>query len=738
MLFDNSIGRRKEAHKALAAADVARDARDWATAARTYRKVLDFTPERADIFVQYGHALKESGNLDAAEEAYRRAIALDGDVADFHLQLGHALKLLGRIDEARESYRRAHELVPELAAAAAELLALDPDFTLSQIERAQCIAIDLSDVFLYLRHHPTLHHPTLSGIQRVQIGLAQALLSLRGEKRDLTFIVDAGDLGTYVALRMEAIPRIFTELSREQVSHARLLQVMSEEVGLASLFTATRGDIVVVVGAFWAIADAVQRYAAVKRAGGRLVVVIHDLIPITHPEYCDRSLTEVFTASCAHVLQIADFVLTVSDYSGRQVASYLAARNIQTAPAIRTLRLAHTLPAAKVSRAPAPSGSSTISRLIAKPFVLYVSTIEIRKNHALLFRIWKQLIAKHGAAQVPRLIFVGRPGWQVDALMEQLENTRRLDGAIVMLHGLSDVELATLYKHALFTAFPSFEEGWGLPIGEGLTHARPCLASNTSSIPEVVGDFALYADPFNFNESFELYERMIFDAAGREALANRIKASFQPRTWADVARDFMELINRNLKPSDNCKALVPIPKIKAGRLTYVGHRGDMSAFVRHGIGELVYFLFQEGWGAIEDFGRWMIRRVASLEFGVDGNLGTEALLILNVTTPTWLSSATTVTVTVNGRRFGPGRLPQGQLSRLAFRCPVPDSRIFARFEVDGEIAMGSDPRQISYGLTSFAYARLDDIAARLDLLEQLTFESANVKTLEPEDQLFGL
>jgi len=127
MLFDNSIAKRKEAHKVLAAADAARDARDWATAARTYREVLDLTPERADIFVQYGHALKESGDLDAAQEAYRHAIALEGEVADFHLQLGHALKLLGRRDEARESYRRANELAPDLADAALELRALHAD-----------------------------------------------------------------------------------------------------------------------------------------------------------------------------------------------------------------------------------------------------------------------------------------------------------------------------------------------------------------------------------------------------------------------------------------------------------------------------------------------------------------------------------------------------------------------------------------------------------------------------------
>jgi len=736
MLLDNAIALRKEADEALAAADAARDAKEWTKAANAYRQVLALTPERADIFVQYGHALKESGQLEAAEAAYRQAITLDAEVADFHLQLGHALKLLGRGDEARESYRRANELAPNLAAAAQELRALDPDYVLApQAERGECLAIDLTDLFFYFRHHPTP-----SGIQRVQLGIAQALRSVPDSvknERDLKFIVDGGDLGAYVELREEAIPRLFAELSREKVSHERLLELLTEVVGSGSLFTVTRGDIAVVLGAFWVIENAIERYCAIKRAGGLLVILIHDIIPITHPEYCEASLTNVFKAFCAHVLQIADLILTVSDHSGRQVADYLAARRYPIIPQIHTLRSAHhTLATRPAVRAPI-SATSKISRFISTPFVLYVSTIEIRKNHTLLFRIWKQLIAKHGATRIPRLIFVGRPGWRVRDLMDQLESTRNLDGAILILHGLSDVELSVLYQHALFTAFPSLEEGWGLPIGEGLTHGRPCLASNTSSIPEVAGDFALYTDPLNFNESFALYESMILDADAREALADRIKTSFRSRGWLDVARDLIGLINENVKTPDAAPTFVPVPKIAPGQLTRVGHDGDMSAFVRRGIGEMVYFLFDDGWGAVEKFGRWMMRRIASFEFLVHPNVGTEVLLILVVDSPTWLSDATTLTITVNGRRFEATRPSKGLSSRIAVRCPVVEGKIHTRFEVDGEITMGKDPRPLTYGLRSFAYAGIDDVAARLNLLEQITFDLAGVKALKPESDAYA-
>lgn len=93
-------------------ADVARDARRWSEAAALYRKYLKRAPDDPDIWVQFGHMMKESGSLPAAEAAYRRALSLRSDFSDTHLMLGHALKLQARLPEALEAYRRANELDP--------------------------------------------------------------------------------------------------------------------------------------------------------------------------------------------------------------------------------------------------------------------------------------------------------------------------------------------------------------------------------------------------------------------------------------------------------------------------------------------------------------------------------------------------------------------------------------------------------------------------------------------------
>lgn len=105
----------------LAQADSARAARDWRRAAGLYRKILARHPDSAAIWVQYGHALKESGELVAAERAYRDALRLEAANADTHLQLGHALKLLGQHDDARAAYLAALALNPTLEGAQREL-----------------------------------------------------------------------------------------------------------------------------------------------------------------------------------------------------------------------------------------------------------------------------------------------------------------------------------------------------------------------------------------------------------------------------------------------------------------------------------------------------------------------------------------------------------------------------------------------------------------------------------------
>src|ERR1051325_7178608 len=116
----------KSAHlkRLLRTGDQANRRRSWRDAEMAYHSALSLDPSLKHIWVQYGHALKEQGDLAGAEAAYQRSLTLDAGLADTHLQLGHVLKLQGRMDDAVDAYVTAYRLEPRRLYPRIELAAL--------------------------------------------------------------------------------------------------------------------------------------------------------------------------------------------------------------------------------------------------------------------------------------------------------------------------------------------------------------------------------------------------------------------------------------------------------------------------------------------------------------------------------------------------------------------------------------------------------------------------------------
>jgi glycosyltransferase involved in cell wall biosynthesis len=180
-------------------------------------------------------------------------------------------------------------------------------------------------------------------------------------------------------------------------------------------------------------------------------------------------------------------------------------------------------------------------RTISVPprYVLFVSTIEIRKNHRLLVRVWQRLIERHGADAVPVLVFAGQIGWLVDDLLSELAASNYLNGKVVLMAALADEELRQAYRSSLFTLFPSLCEGWGLPIEESLVQGRFCVASNRTSIPEVAGDLIDYFDPSSDDDALAKIERVLLDPAYLAAREARLRAEYRPRTWVECVHELI-------------------------------------------------------------------------------------------------------------------------------------------------------------------------------------------------------
>jgi len=292
------------------------------------------------------------------------------------------------------------------------------------------------------------------------------------------------------------------------------------------------GDIVISPSASWGLPGYAKHMAAAKaRYGLRFAVLIHDMIPIENGTLVERRHAVQFRKWLQETLPNADAILTISKYSRQALLEFAAAAG-WPAPHVDVVRLGGGL---------SPRSSNGGCRKIYLPerYVLFVSTIEIRKNHGLLVRVWRRLLARHGADEIPVLIFAGQIGWMVDDLLADLAASGYLGGKIEHRPGLSDEELDEAYRSCLFTIFPSLCEGWGLPIAESLAYGKFCLASNRTSIPEVGGDLIDYFDPSDDDDALAKIERMLFEPGYVTEREARLRAEYRPRTWADCAHSLV-------------------------------------------------------------------------------------------------------------------------------------------------------------------------------------------------------
>ena len=127
--------------------------------------------------------------------------------------------------------------------------------------------------------------------------------------------------------------------------------------------------------------------------------------------------------------------------------------------------------------------SDIVLSLANEKYIIYVSTIEKRKNHEVLYKAYLHMLS-NAFDNIPKLVIVGSYGWLVENLIYDFEFDERIKPAVVVLSNVNDDELAFLYKNCLFTVYPSFYEGWGMPISESLSAGKFCLTSGQGAIVE--------------------------------------------------------------------------------------------------------------------------------------------------------------------------------------------------------------------------------------------------------------
>jgi glycosyltransferase involved in cell wall biosynthesis len=704
--------------------DKHRDAREWHKAEEAYRRHLTAHPNDAGIWVQYGHSLKEMGQVEAAEGAYTTATTLAPKDFDAYVHLAHLQMVQGKIAVALETFREASELgAHDEVDAVIETLVrqLQKDVTPVDTDRTNLFSVQ--DLFFYLKHHATM-----SGIQRVQAGIAMEVMAM--DDFDAGFILTdfTGALpdGSFWLLDEDALKAVIDYASGEKVEHSQLKRLLAICEQTATPVMAGAGNTVVLLGAFWGLGNTIDRYLPAKRAGARLAAYIYDIIPISHPEYCDAGLVRDFTTSLSELCLVCDYMLTISDFTRITLDKFLADNGGRAIPTA-TVPLAHSLTGPPSS---VQSWPQALQRLKGREFVAYVSTVEGRKNHSYVVNVWRKLIAD--GVDVPDLVFVGRKGWRINGLMDLLDGTKNLDGRVHIVHDLTDAELNAVYENSLFTVFTSFVEGWGLPVGESLLHHTPCVASNTSSIPEVGGDFVDYVDPLNVNEGVAVIGKLIRD---REYLAERrrnIVDNFEPRGWMEVAQSFVS----QMRAQEGVPVIpASYPKLPEGRQFRPGDIANHTLPLGQYVSNPTRFLIIDHFYTPEDFGAWMAGNFGEITFHTDLEEGTAINIYVSLRAAPWFGNCKATVVLGDARRsetrpirhrdISPNGLfiVQGLVGKDGF-C-----RVSIEIEGDWQVPEG-DSRHFAIGLDGIGYARSSNLAARADLLESFTFNVASVPIAE--------
>jgi glycosyltransferase involved in cell wall biosynthesis len=239
----------------------------------------------------------------------------------------------------------------------------------------------------------------------------------------------------------------------------------------------------------------------VAQADVRPIYFVHDLIPLTHPEFCRPGESERHERRMRAVLETASGIIANSQATLDDLGDFALKQGLEVPPAIAAWLGAASFRLLQQAKADGP------------PTFLVLGTIEGRKNHLLLLNIWRRLVLE--MAEPPRLLVVGQRGWQAQDMFDLLDRDPLLRGHVFEVNRCSDAELAAHFSSSRALLFPSKAEGYGLPLVEAMGAGLPVIASDLPVFREIGNGIPLLLDP----DDEAAWEAAILDFARPESAA---------------------------------------------------------------------------------------------------------------------------------------------------------------------------------------------------------------------------
>ena len=265
------------------------------------------------------------------------------------------------------------------------------------------------------------------------------------------------------------------------------------------------------------------------RISGHVMTVVHDMTYLRYPETMAAQNLRRIKNNIRQSVERSSRVLTISAFSKGEIAELLG---------VPAERISVVYPAPSLQPGTADFGTCCQKWGIRRPYLLYVGTIEPRKNLTRLLRAFALLKEKY---HIPhQLVLAGGRGWRDEEIFQTVEEISCKEDVIFTGY-VSAGEKNALYQNAAAFLFPSLYEGFGIPPLEAMSFGCPVICANAASLPEVVGDAAELVDPLEEESIADGIWRVLSDESYAKSLTDRGYLQAKKYTWEASAKRLTEI-----------------------------------------------------------------------------------------------------------------------------------------------------------------------------------------------------
>ena len=360
---------------------------------------------------------------------------------------------------------------------------------------------------------------TQGGPRTYVLGLLDALLRVDRENEYVVFYNDPSHLGRFPGTREVVLP-----------GKSPLARLWREHVLLPRACRRERVDLL----------HCPKSAIPLLSPGCPVVVTLHDLIPVKHPELEKRAAHLYWRLHIPRAARRSDLVITISEWAKEEIIATYGVPAERVAVVMQSFD-----PAMLEPRDPAIGRRIRGRYGLPAEYLLYVGTIQPRKNLGTLIEAYAEL--RRTMTDPPKLVIVGRKGWLYDDLFTRISELR-LEDMVIFTGFVPDEELPYLFDGARVFAYLSLLEGFGRPPLEAMACGVPVVTSNTTAIPEVVGEAGITVPPLDVAAAAAAIRSILTDDARAAALREQGKVQARRFSWDAAAQETLDLYRSLVAP----------------------------------------------------------------------------------------------------------------------------------------------------------------------------------------------